>query len=66
MPNKDLSTLLEEQVYLSENDAKFYLAEISLAIQHLHTSGIIHRDLKPENVVFDANGHAKLTDFGLS
>lgn len=46
--------------------AKFYLAEIVLAIEHLHNLNIIHRDLKPQNLVFDGNGHLKLTDFGLS
>jgi serine/threonine protein kinase len=46
--------------------AKFYIAEIILAIEHLHKYGIIHRDLKPENLVIDRNGHLKLTDFGLS
>lgn len=46
--------------------AKFYLAEIVLAIEHLHNLNIIHRDLKPANLVFDEKGHLKLTDFGLS
>jgi len=46
--------------------AKFYLAEIILAVELLHSSGIIHRDLKPENLVIDRKGHLKLTDFGLS
>ena len=42
------------------------MAEIVLAVEHLHESGIIHRDLKPENILLSAKGHIKLTDFGLS
>ena len=42
------------------------MAEIVLAIEHLHKHSIIHRDLKPENLVIDKEGHIKLTDFGLS
>ncbi|KAH8351262.1 hypothetical protein KR067_007977, partial [Drosophila pandora] len=43
----------------------FYLSEIILALGHLHKLGIIYRDLKPENILLDAQGHVKLTDFGL-
>ena len=46
--------------------AKFYICEILLAIEALHERDIIFRDLKPDNVVLDEEGHALLTDFGLS
>mgnify|MGYP000853844963 FL=1 len=53
MPGGDLGKLIEEQVYLDMKQSQFYLAEIVLAIEHLHNMGIIHRDLKPENIIFD-------------
>eukprot|EP01129_Flabellula_baltica_P010457 TRINITY_DN4421_c0_g1_i1.p1 TRINITY_DN4421_c0_g1~~TRINITY_DN4421_c0_g1_i1.p1 ORF type:complete len:460 (-),score=86.96 TRINITY_DN4421_c0_g1_i1:43-1422(-) len=51
---------------LNEDRARFYIAEIILAIEFLHENGIMYRDLKPENVLIDASGHIVLTDFGLS
>ncbi|KAI6190554.1 Ribosomal protein S6 kinase [Aphelenchoides bicaudatus] len=57
---------LERTGTITEQMAKFYLAEIIIALENLHEHGIIYRDLKPENVMLDASGHVKLTDFGLS
>lgn len=57
--------LTKEEAF-SESRAKFYIAEIILALECLHSHGIMYRDLKPENVLLDSNGHIALTDFGLS
>ncbi|XP_044756566.1 ribosomal protein S6 kinase 2 beta isoform X2 [Coccinella septempunctata] len=62
----DLFSRLNKEVMFTEEDVKFYLAELALALHHLHTIGIIYRDLKPENILLDADGHIALTDFGLS
>lgn len=62
----DLFTRLSKEVMFTEEDVKFYLAELALALNHLHSLGIIYRDLKPENILLDEHGHIALTDFGLS
>ncbi|XP_069749742.1 ribosomal protein S6 kinase alpha-6 isoform X3 [Narcine bancroftii] len=62
----DVFTRLSKEVMFTEEDVKFYLAELALALDHLHSLGIVYRDLKPENILLDEGGHIKLTDFGLS
>ncbi|XP_024085925.1 ribosomal protein S6 kinase 2 beta-like isoform X2 [Cimex lectularius] len=62
----DLFSRLSKELMFTEEDVKFYLAELALALNHLHSLGIIYRDLKPENILLDQDGHISLTDFGLS
>lgn len=57
---------MELEGQFSEDKAKGYITEIICAIEALHKKNIIFRDLKPDNIVLDGDGHALLTDFGLS
>ncbi|KAG5952771.1 hypothetical protein E4U53_008100 [Claviceps sorghi] len=66
MSGGELFWHLQKEGRFDERRAKFYIAELILAIQHLHNNDIVYRDLKPENILLDANGHIALCDFGLS
>ena len=57
---------LRNSTRFTEERAKFYSAQVALAIGHLHKKHIIYRDLKPENILMDEDGYICLTDFGLA
>ncbi|GAU49916.1 hypothetical protein TSUD_180340 [Trifolium subterraneum] len=67
-PGGDLHTLRQRQPgkHFSEYAARFYAAEVLLAIEYLHMLGVVYRDLKPENVLVREDGHIMLSDFDLS
>ncbi|KAI1895402.1 hypothetical protein AGOR_G00105920 [Albula goreensis] len=61
----DLLTLLSKfEDRLPEDMAKFYVAEMVLAVHSIHQQHYVHRDIKPDNVLLDMNGHIRLADFG--
>jgi serine/threonine protein kinase len=62
----DLSMHIEERQIFDESETKFYIAELILAIEYLHSNNIIYHDLKPENILLGKDGHIKLSDFGLA
>lgn len=63
MPGGDLVNLTSTYD-VPEKWAKFYTAEVVLALDAIHSMGFIHRDVKPDNMLLDRNGHLKLADFG--
>eukprot|EP01017_Pseudomicrothorax_dubius_P024205 TRINITY_DN2575_c0_g1_i2.p1 TRINITY_DN2575_c0_g1~~TRINITY_DN2575_c0_g1_i2.p1 ORF type:complete len:304 (-),score=73.01 TRINITY_DN2575_c0_g1_i2:365-1276(-) len=65
-PGGELFYLLQRIKILNEPQAKFYAAQVVLALEHLHNLKIVYRDLKPENIMLDEQGYIRLTDFGLS
>ena len=66
LPGGDLMSLLIKKDKLTEEEARFYIAELILAVDSIHKLDCIHRDIKPDNVLIDKNGHIKLSDFGLA
>ena len=62
----DFMNLLIKKDILTEDEARFYTAELILAVDSIHKLNCIHRDIKPDNMLIDKYGHIKLSDFGLA
>ncbi|KAL4703288.1 hypothetical protein ACJJTC_015420 [Scirpophaga incertulas] len=62
--NGELLSYINKVGSFELNVAKFYAAELLLALEKMHAKGIIHRDLKPENILLDENMHLQIADFG--
>ncbi|CAO3621709.1 unnamed protein product [Mucor fragilis] len=66
VPGGELFRQLRKRKTFTEDEARFYAAEVVLAIEYLHSINIAYRDLKPENILIDRQGHIKITDFGFA
>ena len=64
-PGGDMNFHIIQNLF-EEDEARFYIAELILGIEHLHELDIIYRDLKPENILINEDNHIKLADFGLA
>lgn len=62
-PGGDMVSLMG-RYEIPEDWAKFYIAELVMAVDAVHTIGYVHRDVKPDNMLIDSRGHLKLADFG--
>jgi len=65
VPGGDLMTHLIRLNQFPKDMTRFYVTELVLAIESIHSLGFIHRDIKPDNMLLDRNGHIKVSDFGL-
>ena len=62
----DLRFHLTRHIHFSEEQSRFFICNILVALEYIHSQDIIHRDIKPENLVLDKNGYVRITDFGIA
>ncbi len=62
----DLRTQLGRVSRFTEEQTRFFVGCVLLALEYMHARGIIHRDIKPENLIFDSKGYLRLTDLGVA
>ena len=66
LPGGDLRYHISIHKKFSEEQTRFFICGIILALEYIHSKGVIHRDIKPENLVLDDKGYIRLTDFGIA
>ena len=62
----DLRFHIAHKKIFTEDQTKFFIANMLLALDYIHSQNIIHRDIKPENLVLEKNGYLRITDFGVA
>jgi serine/threonine protein kinase len=62
----DLRYHIAKRRKFTEKETKFFIANMLLALEYIHSKNIIHRDIKPENLVLELNGYLRITDFGVA
>jgi len=65
LERSELSKLLSPFTTFNTNEARFYAAEVCLALKYFHENGVIYRDLKLDNILLTLDGHIKIGDYGL-
>nr|BAA75507.1 rhodopsin kinase [Enteroctopus dofleini] len=66
MNGGDLHYHLSQHGVFSEQEVRFYAAEVILGLEHMHVRGVVYRDLKPANILLDESGHVRISDLGLA
>ena len=66
MPGGDLRFHISRHKKFSEEQTRFFICNIIISLEYIHSNNVIHRDIKPENLVLDENGYVRLTDFGIA
>ena len=62
----DLRFHIAHKKVFTESQTKFFIANMLLALDYIHSQNIIHRDIKPENLVLEKKGYLRITDFGVA